>query len=89
MNNERIQGLDILKCLCAFRVVSIHRPFPGQFGESFTSLARIAVHIFFMITVYFYRQTIAHVHEKANILKVLKLLISSNFFSLYLVGWVL
>lgn len=86
MNNERIRGLDILKCLCAFLVVSIHITFPGQFGEYFKALARIAVPIFFMITGYFYHQSIIHKHEKEHVLKILKLTLCSNLFYFLLCG---
>ncbi|WP_442863929.1 hypothetical protein [Blautia sp. KLE_1732_HM_1032] len=35
-------------------IVCIHAPFPGKFGAYFTTLTRVAVPIFFMITGYFY-----------------------------------
>lgn len=42
----RVQGLDILKALCAFAVVTIHQKFPGRIGICLDALARIAVPIF-------------------------------------------
>lgn len=51
---ERFVGMDILKFLCAFLIVCIHRPFVGTAGAYFTALTRIAVPIFFMITGYYY-----------------------------------
>ncbi|UEA30492.1 hypothetical protein LK422_03580 [Blautia massiliensis (ex Durand et al. 2017)] len=43
-----------MKAICAFLIVCIHAPFPGKFGAYFTTLTRVAVPIFFMITGYFY-----------------------------------
>lgn len=51
---SRVDSIDILKAICAFLIVCIHVPFPGNIGEYVTTLARIAVPIFFMITGYFY-----------------------------------
>ena len=50
----RYGGLDILKSICAFLIVNIHAPFPGEAGAYFLSLTRMAVPVFFMITGFFY-----------------------------------
>lgn len=45
-NKNRKIGIDILKFLAAFCVVSIHMPFYGEFGNVFISISRWAVPIF-------------------------------------------
>ena len=75
---NRNYGLDLLKAICAFMVVSIHSPFPGLLGDIFIPLARIAVPIFFMITGYYYSHTKEHKKEKKQIIKLLKLCVSAN-----------
>lgn len=52
---ERNLGVDILRFICAFLVVCIHKPFPSFIGGFYlVALARIAVPAFFMITGYFF-----------------------------------
>ncbi len=53
-NRVRYDGLDVLKCICAFLVVCIHAAFLGDVGKIVEVIARIAVPIFFMITGFFY-----------------------------------
>lgn len=55
---RRYDGIDILKAICAFLIVCIHCPFPGEVGWYVVALARIAVPIFFMITGFFYDGTV-------------------------------
>ena len=57
INKNRNLGVDILKFLCAFLVVMIHAPIPGV-SQYTTPIARIAVPIFFMITGYYYSNTV-------------------------------
>lgn len=71
---NRFYSLDKLKAICAFLIVCIHAPFPGTFGNYFTSLTRIAVPIFFMISGYFF----SAVKAKSQIKKVLQLVVVSN-----------
>lgn len=52
---HRYNSLDVLKVLCAFFIVCIHAPFPGTWGGYFTSITRIAVPIFFMISGFFWK----------------------------------
>lgn len=75
----RADNFDILKAICAFLVVCIHAPFPGVFGECVTTLARIAVPVFFMITGYFYSDVVKRAGEIQQIKKVLTLAIKANF----------
>lgn len=57
-NQLRYYGLDVLKAICAFLVVHIHLPFPGVIGLYFQPLCRIAVPVFFMITGFFFQNTL-------------------------------
>lgn len=75
---QRNKGLDVLKCICAFFIVSIHAPFPGEFGKYFISIARIAVPIFFMITGFYYKDVINKNKENNQIIKIIKLIVLSN-----------
>lgn len=76
----RNHGLDALRFVCAFLVICIHVQFNGTIGKYFISLTRIAVPIFFMITGYFYQESVnkGRIHEQ--IIKVIKLCVYSNFF---------
>ena len=67
---SRADNIDILKALCAFLIVCIHVPFPGKVGAYFTTLTRVAVPVFFMITGYFYSDTVARHKEKHQIKKI-------------------
>ena len=75
--------LDVLKLICAFLVVSIHIPFLNEFGNYFKVFARIAVPIFFMITGFFYSDTVKGDKEFKQVSKLVYLIISSNI--LYLI----
>lgn len=75
---NRADNIDILKTICAFLIVCIHIPFPGEIGEYFTVLTRIAVPIFFMITGYFYSETMRRQRERKQIWKILKLAVEAN-----------
>ena len=75
---SRADNIDILKALCAFLIVCIHVPFPGKVGAYFTTLTRVAVPVFFMITGYFYSDTVARHKEKHQIKKILYLLVEAN-----------
>ena len=84
ITGERYNGLDILKSICAFLIVSIHVPFPGEGGEYFLSLTRMAVPVFFMITGFFYDSVRKRGHVKAQINNVFRLFLIANL--LYF-GW--
>ena len=75
---SRADTIDILKAICAFLIVCIHVPFPGRVGAYFTALTRIAVPVFFMITGYFYSDTVARYKEKQQIKKIFCLVIKAN-----------
>ena len=53
-------------------------PFPGKAGAYFISLTRVAVPIFFMITGYFYSDTVARHKEKRQIKKIFSLVVEAN-----------
>ena len=75
---SRADNIDILKAICAFLIVCIHVPFPGKVGAYFTTLTRVAVPVFFMITGYFYLDTVERHKEKRQIKKILYLVIEAN-----------
>lgn len=75
---NRVCGLDILKAICAFLVISIHAPFPGVLGTAFLRVCRIAVPIFFMITGYFYSDLKRQAKQLIQIKKNLVLFAVSN-----------
>lgn len=80
VNNDKNRkiGIDILKFIAAFAVVYIHFSIQGEFGEMLVSLQRWAVPIFFMITGFFYHQTVVNNKENKQICKILKLCIYAN-----------
>ena len=55
-------------------------PFPGKVGAYFTALTRVAVPIFFMITGYFYSDTIKRHRECVQIKKIALLVVEANLF---------
>ena len=75
---SRAEQIDIIKAICAFFVICIHAPFPGENGAYFTALTRVAVPIFFMITGYFYSNTVAKHKEKQQIKKIFFLMLKAN-----------
>ena len=75
---SRADNIDILKAICAFLIVCIHVPFPGRAGAYFTVLTRIAVPIFFIITGYFYSDTVVRHKEKQQIKKIFYLVVEAN-----------
>lgn len=52
-NNNRIVGLDILKCFASILVVFLHWTVSSVVGQVIHIMARVAVPLFFMITGYF------------------------------------
>lgn len=75
---KRYEGLDILKCFCAFLVVCIHYP-PAVRGSSYlVALTRIAVPIFFMITGFFYADAAERKKTGKQLKKIFRLVILSN-----------
>ena len=81
---SRAEQIDALKAVCAFLVVCIHAPFPGKIGEYFTSLTRVAVPIFFMITGFYYMNVVQRGKRLSQIKKVFWLAVKSN---LVFLGW--
>ncbi|MGN0417948.1 acyltransferase family protein [Anaerostipes faecalis] len=80
---SRADNIDILKAICAFLIVCIHILFQGVAGEYFTSLTRIAMPIFFMITGYFYFDVVKKVGKIRQIKKILKLITEVNLIYLF------
>lgn len=78
MESNRVDNVDIIKGICAFLVVCIHAPFPGEVGAYFTTITRIAVPIFFMITGYFYSDIKRQRKEIHQIRKILVLMLEAN-----------
>lgn len=72
----RLKSIDILKTICAFLVVCIHIPFPGL--GFLTPLTRIAVPIFFIITGYFYPDSMKKDGGIRQIKRILYLAIQAN-----------
>lgn len=78
---ERNIGFDVLKCICAFFVVTIHcKRLPGVAGEVLTAVNRTAVPIFFMITGFYYQKTVDSGRVKSQIIKILKLTCWASLF---------
>lgn len=75
-------GLDCLKCICAFFVVCGHAQFPGAFGKYFVELARTALPFFIMITGFFYSKTEERGRINLQIKKIAVMILSSNLFYL-------
>ncbi|MDR0914925.1 MAG: acyltransferase, partial [Oscillospiraceae bacterium] len=69
-------GLDRLKLICAFFVVTIHvveKNLTYGLHSQFLIVTRVAVPIFFIITGWFYHSTVAKNRETKQILKIVKL----------------
>jgi len=91
--NKRKEGLDLLRLICAFWVISAHKPFPGTVGMVLAVFARMIVPIFLMITGFFSLSKVSNGNDGrpvfairggyAGLVKPLKLLFLSN--GLYLV----
>lgn len=74
----RNNNIDIIKSICAFLIVCIHVPFPGETGSYITALSRIAVPIFFMITGYFYSDVVKKGRTARQIKKLFILMVEAN-----------
>lgn len=74
----RNNNIDSLKSICAFLIVCIHVPFPGEIGSYITALSRIAVPIFFMITGYFYSDVVKKGRTARQIKKIFVLMVEAN-----------
>lgn len=79
----RAKNIDILKAICTFFVVCIHIKFPGTAGRCVTAVAVISVPVFFLITGYFYEQTVCRNRQGGQLKKIFVLLIFSGL--IYLV----
>ena len=79
---KRWTCLDILKCLAAFAVVEIHKPLNVQKGTEILILCRFAVPVFFMITGFFYPETLARKREWKQFCKIFFITVGANLFYL-------
>lgn len=75
---RRYVGLDILKFLCAFMVVSIHSKMRGDYVPYYISITRVAVPVFFLITGFFYHNTQEKGTQLKQIKKIALLTLSAN-----------
>lgn len=75
---KRLDGLDLLKSICALLVVCIHAPVSGEIGNCLTAISRIAVPIFLMISGYFYNNHTTIDEDYAQIKRILYLVVFSN-----------
>ena len=82
MKKRRWTCIDILKCLAAIAVVEIHKPLEIQGGDEFLILCRFAVPVFFMITGFFYPETVAKKRELKQLGKIFTITIGANLFYL-------
>ena len=82
MKKRRWTCIDILKCLAAIAVVEIHKPLEIQGGDEFLILCRFAVPVFFMITGFFYPETVAKKRELKQFGKIFTITIGANLFYL-------
>ena len=72
-NPGRIYGFDILKCICAFLVICIHAHLPENINIYVEPLTRTAVPIFFMITGFFYNDTVKKNKTNKQIIRILNI----------------
>lgn len=82
MKKRRWTCIDILKCLAAIAVIEIHKPLEIQGGDEFLILCRFAVPVFFMITGFFYPETVAKKRELKQFGKIFTITIGANLFYL-------
>ncbi len=75
---SRNLGIDILKMICSFLVVYIHAPMPGMIGEAIYMVSRVAVPVFFIITGFFYLDTVQNGKTFLQIRKIFQLFLISN-----------
>lgn len=75
---QRNHGIDFLKFLCCFFVISIHAPFPEPLKSFTMPLARMAVPVFFIISGYYFSTLKKTGRLKPQIKKIFRLFISGN-----------
>ena len=51
---QRNHAIDSMCLFCAFLIICIHTPFPGDTGLLVTSIARTAVPFFFIVSGYYF-----------------------------------
>lgn len=82
---QRVLGLDILRLFCIFFIVCLHTEILNTvFGINFEPICRFAVPCFFMITGFFYKNTVEQKKEVAQIKKVIILIVTANIMMILL-----
>ena len=82
MKKRRWTCIDILKCLAAIAVVEIHKPLEVQSGAEILILCRFAVPVFFMITGFFYPETVTGKRQLKQLGKIFTITVGANLFYL-------
>ena len=82
MKKRRWTCIDILKCLAAIAVVEIHKPLEIQRGAEVLVFCRFAVPVFFIITGFFYPETVRKKRQWRQLGKILTITIGANLFYL-------
>ena len=82
MKKRRWTCIDILKCLAAIAGVEIHKPLEVQSGAEILILCRFAVPVFFMITGFFYPETVAGKRQLKQLGKIFTITVGANLFYL-------
>jgi len=81
---KRIASLDILKYIACFFVINIHMDIPTFLLNIVQPLLTTAVPVFFMITGFFYSETMGSAPKKRQIRKIAKLALVANLIH---IGW--
>lgn len=71
--NNRVVGLDIIKCFAAILIVFLHWPVSNVVGQAVHMMARPAVPLFFMTTGYFFHGIISKGTQWKYMKKILQL----------------
>lgn len=75
---NRNLGIDILRIICAFFVVCIHKPLTGSGAWIFMSVVNIAVPCFFMITGYYYTNIEKNHRQAAQLKKTVLITVAAT-----------
>lgn len=83
--NNRYICFDVLKAICAFMVICMHKDFPIAKNEIRT-ISVVGVPLFFMISGFFYEELRAKNKIKKQIIKIFKMFVYfSIFYAAYLI----
>lgn len=76
----RYNGLDVLKVICAFLIICSHIHLPGEIGGYFDGVSRFSVPCFFMITGFFYINTVKRGRRGKQLKHIFLIFAGSNLF---------